>query len=238
MIETFCRAHILEAGGLDLYLDILIGKQEVGPMATPPSKEQLKVVKEAAHALLALLEDEPTKVQVSLRLHISASRGGKRHSVQLQARWFAVCSNSHHMQVAQRGAISSLISLCAQRSPDNDLRGIIFHCLASLSVNSLIKDEIVAEGALPVLCRAAKLRVVGIQVPVAAALANLCSSAGLIGAPASVEECLLALEALSPSANADVQVHQPGQSMPITLCQLLVTRDLLEALMTPLSLEN
>lgn len=110
------------------------------------------------------------------------------------------------MQVAERGAVPGLVSLCAQRSHDNDLRGIILQCLASLSVNAALKEEIVAEGALPVLTKAAKLRVSGLQVPVAAALANLCSSAGLIGALSSAEECLAALEALSQSSNADVQV--------------------------------
>lgn len=77
-----------------------------------------------------------------------------------------------------------------------------------------------AEGALPVLCRTAKLRVTSLQLPVAAALANLCSSAGPSHPMFSAEECLAALEVLSQSSNADVQarcfsffMHAPCHSL-------------------------
>ena len=108
-------------------------------------------------------------------------------------------------QVAEKGALPSLVNLSAQRSPDHDLRGVILHCIAALSVNTGLRDEIMAEGALPVLCRTAKLRVTSLQLPVAAALANLCSSAGPSHPLFSAVECLAALEVLSQSSNAEVQ---------------------------------
>lgn len=120
-------------------------------------------------------------------------------------------------QVAERGALPSLVSLSAQRSPDHDLRGVILHCLATLSVNTGLRDEILAEGALPVLCRTAKLRVTSLQLPVAAALANFCSSAGPSNPVFNAEECLAALEVLSQSSNADVQASLsllPSDQMP------------------------
>lgn len=114
--------------------------------------------------------------------------------------------NQIAFQVADRGALPSLISLCAQRGPDNDLRRVGLQCVAALSTQFALKDQIIAEGALPVLCKAAKLRGLSLQEPVAAALANLCSSGALAGAGVYVEDCFLALNVLSQSSNSNVQV--------------------------------
>ena len=81
-----------------------------------------------------------------------------------------------------------------------------------------LKDQIVAEGAFPVLCKAAKLRGLSLQEPVAAALANLCSSGALAGPGNHAEDCILALDVLSQSSNGNVQVSTeqllPGIGSP------------------------
>lgn len=56
------------------------------------------------------------------------------------------------------------------------------------------------------LCRLAKLRVLVLQVPVSAALANMCSNSGLLHGAEDVGGCFAALNTLSLSSNAEVQV--------------------------------
>jgi hypothetical protein len=58
-----CRSHIDESGGLEVYLGIL---RQQANNETPEAgqRESPRVVKEAAGGLLALLEDDHTKLNV------------------------------------------------------------------------------------------------------------------------------------------------------------------------------
>jgi hypothetical protein len=105
-----------------------------------------------------------------------------------------------------REALPILVALCSQRGADNDMRAVCLRCIAALSVHSDLQGEILAEGAIPLLCRLAKLRGLLLQVPVAAALANLCSHAGLLSGAGDVADCFAALDTLSQSSNREVQV--------------------------------
>lgn len=60
----FCRSHILESNGLDIYLGIIVGPEEESSTVESTPKEHLKVIKEASAGLLALLEDNQTKLEV------------------------------------------------------------------------------------------------------------------------------------------------------------------------------
>ena len=54
----------MKSGGLDVYLAIIVGKQSSASITDSPQKERMKVVKEASAGLLALLEDDQTKLEV------------------------------------------------------------------------------------------------------------------------------------------------------------------------------
>ena len=57
----------MEFKALDAYLSIILGRQEGVVPPETSQKEQVKVVKEAAVGLLALLEDDQTKLEVKLQ---------------------------------------------------------------------------------------------------------------------------------------------------------------------------
>jgi hypothetical protein len=84
------------------------------------------------------------------------------------------------------------------------MRGVCLRCIAALSMHSELRDQILAQGAMPLLCRLAKLRGLVLQVPVAAALANMCSTAGLLSGAEDVADCFAALNTLSQSSNGAV----------------------------------
>lgn len=61
--ELAARSRILELRGLEAFLDI-IRRQESGNLAESSQREHAKVAKEASAGLLALLEDDQTKLEV------------------------------------------------------------------------------------------------------------------------------------------------------------------------------
>ena len=69
-LAIFCRSHIVNSGGLDVYLHIIVRKQCSVSAIESPQKEALKIIKEASAGLLALLEDDQTKLEVQrLRMY-------------------------------------------------------------------------------------------------------------------------------------------------------------------------
>lgn len=64
--STDChRSHINEAGGLEVYL-VILRQQAASEALESAHRDRARVVREAAGGLLALLEDDHTKLQVPL----------------------------------------------------------------------------------------------------------------------------------------------------------------------------
>lgn len=112
------------------------------------------------------------------------------------------------------GCLSALVSVCSLHGPDNNVRALAVQCLAVLSTHFDLKRQILAAGALQVLCRLAKLREALLQVPTAAALANLFSDTSCIAQAEDLEECCVALNNLSHSSDHDAQVAPSSGSTP------------------------
>lgn len=64
--QPLCRSHIGRSHGLVVYLDIVVRQQEGSKAPDSSQKEHSKVVKEAALGLLALLEDDQTRLEARL----------------------------------------------------------------------------------------------------------------------------------------------------------------------------
>ena len=127
--------------------------------------------------------------------------------------------NSRSLQAVDRGCLAVLVEACSARSPDNDVRALAIQCLAALSMHFDLREPLLAAGAVQALCRVAKLREAMLQVPTAAALANMCSNPAFLSQAADVDDTMAALNTLSLSGNRDVQVRPAPRLPPQFLLQ-------------------
>ena len=123
------------------------------------------------------------------------------------------------LQAVDRGCLAVLVEACSARSPDNDVRALAIQCLAALSMHFDLREPLLAAGVVQALCRAAKLREAMLQVPTAAALANMCSNPAFTSRAADADDTLAALNTLSLSGNRDVQVRPNTRLPPQVLLQ-------------------